>query len=117
MTKYKDLAIQLVIVTAGVFIALVVDSLVEWNQQRRLVNEARATLNREIGDNQRRPGKSARQGHRGFPPACACARRRPVDDRSVWDASERELRAAAEPLALRSEWCRGWGPQLSAAPA
>lgn len=28
MTNYKDLAIQLVIVTAGVFIALFVDSLV-----------------------------------------------------------------------------------------
>jgi hypothetical protein len=53
MSKYKDLAIQLTIVTAGVFIALVVDSLVEWNQYRRLVNEARATLTREITYNKK----------------------------------------------------------------
>jgi hypothetical protein len=53
MAKYKDLAIQLTIVTAGVFIALFVDSLVEWNQYRRLVKEARATLTREITYNQK----------------------------------------------------------------
>jgi hypothetical protein len=53
MTKYKDLAIQLTIVTAGVFIALFVDSLVEWNQYRRLVREARATLTREIEYNKK----------------------------------------------------------------
>ena len=51
MSKYKDLAIQLAIVTAGVFIALFVDSLVEWNQYRRLVQEARATLKREMAYN------------------------------------------------------------------
>ena len=53
MAKYKDLAIQLTIVTAGVFIALFVDSLVEWNQYRRLVKEARATLTREIQYNKK----------------------------------------------------------------
>lgn len=51
MAKYKDLAVQLTIVTVGVFIALFVDSLVEWNQHRRLVNEARATIAREIAYN------------------------------------------------------------------
>jgi hypothetical protein len=53
MAKYKDLAVQLVIVTAGVFIALFVDSLMEWNQHRRLVNEARANIEREIDYNKK----------------------------------------------------------------
>lgn len=53
MARYKDLAIQLTIVTAGVFIALFVDSLVEWNHYRRLVNEARATLTREVTANKK----------------------------------------------------------------
>ena len=53
MARYKELATQLAIVTAGVFIALFVDSLVDWNQHRRLVNEARATIAREIAYNKK----------------------------------------------------------------
>jgi hypothetical protein len=42
---------QLVTITAGVLIALAIDGLVEWKQNRDLVREATATLAREIADN------------------------------------------------------------------
>jgi hypothetical protein len=45
------LVIELVIVTAGVLIALLLDGLVEWYRYRVLVHEARATIAREISDN------------------------------------------------------------------
>ena len=50
---YRYFFIELLIVTAGVLIALSVDSLREWNQYRMLVREARATIAREIADNKR----------------------------------------------------------------
>jgi hypothetical protein len=50
---YRYFFVELLIVTAGVLIALSVDSLREWNQYRMLVSEARATSGREIADNQR----------------------------------------------------------------
>ena len=53
MSKYKDVARELAIVTAGVLIALLINSLVEWNHYRLLVKEARATIAREIADNKR----------------------------------------------------------------
>ena len=46
----KELLLQLVIVTAGVLIALLIDSLVEWNHYRTLVREARTNISREIGE-------------------------------------------------------------------
>ncbi len=49
----KRILLELFIVTAGVLIALLIDSLVEWNRYRVLVNEARATLAREMADNGR----------------------------------------------------------------
>ena len=50
---YRYFFIELLIVTAGVLIALSVDSLREWNQYRMLVREARATIAREITENKR----------------------------------------------------------------
>jgi hypothetical protein len=47
----RGFALELAIVTVGVFIALSVDSLREWNQHRTLVRDARATLAREVADN------------------------------------------------------------------
>jgi hypothetical protein len=47
----RGFLLELVIVTAGVLIALSVDSLREWGQDRRLVRDARATIAREIADN------------------------------------------------------------------
>jgi hypothetical protein len=40
-------------VTAGVLIALLINGLVEWNDDRELVAEARATIAREIADNKK----------------------------------------------------------------
>jgi hypothetical protein len=48
------LATELVIVTAGVLIALLVQSLVESGQHRSLVREARATIAHEIADNKKK---------------------------------------------------------------
>jgi hypothetical protein len=47
-----DYVFQLITVTAGVLIALLIDGLVEVNANRRLVNDARATLRQEILANQ-----------------------------------------------------------------
>jgi hypothetical protein len=49
--RYREFFVQLVTITAGVLIALFFDGLLAWNQDRRLVNEARATIRREIADN------------------------------------------------------------------
>jgi hypothetical protein len=48
---YRYFFIELLIVTAGVLIALSVDSLREWNQQRSLVAEARRNIAIELGQN------------------------------------------------------------------
>ena len=50
--SFKEFLIQLVTITAGVLIALSLEGLLEWNHHRLLVREARATLAREIADNQ-----------------------------------------------------------------
>ncbi len=47
----KEFAIQLVTITAGVLIALAIDGVVEWKDNRDLVREATATITREIADN------------------------------------------------------------------
>jgi hypothetical protein len=53
--KYSaaDYTFQFVTVTVGMFIALFINGMVEWNRDRRLVAEARATLVREITDNRK----------------------------------------------------------------
>jgi hypothetical protein len=53
ISKYSaaDYGFQLVTVTAGVLIALMIDGLVDWNNNRDLVAEAHAALRREISDN------------------------------------------------------------------
>jgi hypothetical protein len=48
---FRGFALELVIVTAGVLIALSVDSLREWSQTRSLVRQARETIAREVADN------------------------------------------------------------------
>ena len=47
----KEFVFQLVTITAGVLIALAIDGVVEWKQNRDLVREATATITREITDN------------------------------------------------------------------
>jgi len=53
MKKYNlaDYAFQFITVTAGVLIALFIDGLTDWNSNRQLVAEAKATIAREIADN------------------------------------------------------------------
>ena len=50
--SFKEFFIQLVTITAGILIALSLEGLLEWNHHRLLVREARATLAREIANNQ-----------------------------------------------------------------
>lgn len=54
-SKYTapDYLFQLITVTAGVLIALLIDGLMDWNNNRLLVAEARATIQREIADNKK----------------------------------------------------------------
>jgi len=47
----SDYFFQFVTVTVGVLIALLINGLVEWNRDRELVADARATIAREIADN------------------------------------------------------------------
>jgi hypothetical protein len=49
----KDFLIQLVTITAGVLIALSLESLVEWNHYRILVGDARDTIALELADNRK----------------------------------------------------------------
>jgi hypothetical protein len=53
MKKYTfaDYAFQFVTVTAGVLIALLIDGLVDWNNNRELVAAAHASIAREVADN------------------------------------------------------------------
>ena len=44
---------ELMTITAGVLIALSLEGLVQWSQDRALVREARSNIAREIGDNKR----------------------------------------------------------------
>jgi hypothetical protein len=52
-SKYTlaDYAFQFITVTVGMFIALFINGLVEWNRNRELVAEARVMIAREIADN------------------------------------------------------------------
>jgi hypothetical protein len=49
----SDYIFQFITVTIGVLIALFINGLVEWNENRELVRDARATILREIADNKR----------------------------------------------------------------
>ena len=53
MKKYNfaDYAFQFITVTAGVLIALLIDGLVDWNNNRVLVAAAHASIAREVADN------------------------------------------------------------------
>jgi len=53
LKKYTlvDYVFQFITITAGVLIALLINGLVEWNHNRELVAQARATITREITDN------------------------------------------------------------------
>jgi hypothetical protein len=48
-----DYVFSFITITAGVLIALLINGLVEWNADRALVAEARATIAREIADNKK----------------------------------------------------------------
>jgi hypothetical protein len=49
--SWREFLFQLLTITAGVLIALSIEALLEWNNHRALVREAKATLAREITDN------------------------------------------------------------------
>jgi hypothetical protein len=51
--SFKEFAIQLVTITAGVLIALSIEGVREWSHYRALVREARETIAREIADNKK----------------------------------------------------------------
>ena len=50
---FVDYLFQFITITAGVLIALLINGLVEWNHNRVLVAEARATIAREIASNKK----------------------------------------------------------------
>ena len=49
----SDYFFSFVTITLGVLIALLINGLVEWNNNRQLVAQARATIAQEIGENKR----------------------------------------------------------------
>jgi hypothetical protein len=51
VNSWKDFVVQLVIVTAGVLIALLLQGLVDWQRGEALVREAQATIRQELEDN------------------------------------------------------------------
>ena len=55
MKKYTlvDYVFQFITVTAGVLIALLINGLVQWNDNRALVAQARATIEQEIAENKK----------------------------------------------------------------
>src|SRR5688572_22672859 len=53
VATWRDFFIQLVIVTAGVLIALLLEGLVDWTGGRALVREARTNIRQELEDNWR----------------------------------------------------------------
>lgn len=70
MKKYvfSDYLFQFITITAGVLIALLIDGLVEWNSNRTLVREARATIAAEMVANKAEVeivlgGHASRTGH------------------------------------------------------
>jgi hypothetical protein len=54
-TKYSlsDYSFQFITITVGVLIALLINGLVEWNEHRELVADARSMIMREIADNKK----------------------------------------------------------------
>ena len=48
---FVDYVFQFITITAGVLIALLINGLVEWNNNRELVEQARATIRREVEAN------------------------------------------------------------------
>ena len=48
-----DYIFQFITITIGVLIALFINGLVEWNNNRELVEQARSTIRREIADNKK----------------------------------------------------------------
>jgi hypothetical protein len=54
-SKYtaSDYFFSFITITAGVLIALLINGLVEWNNNRQLVAQARATISQEIGANKK----------------------------------------------------------------
>jgi hypothetical protein len=48
-----DYVFSFITITAGVLIALLINGLVQWNDDRELVTAARATITREIADNKK----------------------------------------------------------------
>jgi septal ring factor EnvC (AmiA/AmiB activator) len=51
VVNWRDFFVQLVIVTAGVLIALLLQGLVDWQRGQALVREARANIRQELQDN------------------------------------------------------------------
>lgn len=49
--SFADYLFQFITVTAGVLIALLINGLVEWNNNRQLVDQARSTIRREVEAN------------------------------------------------------------------
>jgi hypothetical protein len=56
-SRASELILQLVIVTVGVLIALLLEGLVQWSRHRTLASEARANIREEIRENVRRLDK------------------------------------------------------------
>ena len=68
VVNWRDFFVQLVIVTVGVLIALLLQGLVDWTSDRALVREARASIRQELEDNMREmdgeiAGLDAREAH------------------------------------------------------
>jgi ABC-type transport system involved in cytochrome bd biosynthesis fused ATPase/permease subunit len=53
-SRAGELILQLVIVTVGVLIVLLLESLVQWSRHRALAGQARANIREEIRENVRR---------------------------------------------------------------
>jgi hypothetical protein len=51
--RYREVLVQIAIITGGVLIALFFEGLVAWNSNRMLVVEARTMIRREIADNKK----------------------------------------------------------------
>jgi len=51
--NWRDFFVHLVTITIGLFIALSLESLLEWSHHRHLVHEARATIRREMTANRK----------------------------------------------------------------
>lgn len=61
LRSFKEVLLQLFVITLGILIALSFEGVREWRHERALVNEAKANLVREIRDNQRSLDKSLKE--------------------------------------------------------